>query len=1024
MSVLDDQERRVYDPEGPDNGNLRAEERRAIRPDGGPDGDGGFYRHGGGQEPDEADDHTDERDSLAHDPDRASKESRKARDAREGFYKAHAEHEAEKEKGLHRLDKLTGKKLLVLGSLGGGVLVILVLALFLFSILGSLKTIHFATVLRSAGLARFTLQMQKQYSQTLFDAATLTSDSTGRASKELGDRSMLQKMLRINPQKRLLELGQEGFLKFEFNGDKKWGGLTKTNEFKGVVIDGKPVRLDDLAQEKYKKDYKDLSRGETRAINAQFRDTVRAGLSDRLSLEGKMYRSSVYKGVRDLAGIRMIKWPQKDKQEAGKTDAQALEDEVQQNKDYVDNGNEEPKSGIKEIQDEADQLSKDAEDAAKKGKSIDSVSPRAAQIAGGAKKASTAAFVATGVCIVHDLNNSFQQAGQQTEIKAWRLAHDTQTTRDQIAQSDTNARVVGLEASRWDDADKSALYKQQTGVGGYSQADAIQLSNVPNINGPASTIKTLVAITDGIIKSSNPILSIPIVGSKAEDVSCDVILNQYTQWGIAGGELLAAIVSAGQAESFLQGARIAISGGVQLGAGIGLSDLLGKWIDKTVHTYAGLDYSGLDNHEKLYNESYVGTDDLQQFGTRQINFGRPIDNNEASKEQQAAMTQIVTMNKQKSFTQRYFAIDNPNSLLGNVVASVPTSGTGASSYAQRGLAFIGSVFSSPQLLLQRLGGIFLPHTMAATNQMNTGGDFGVDEWGTPDSDNAKRNTPAFSNEANTTYVEGQGPDNYNQLMDKYKPCYTYELPKDKPSQCTAAFLSTDEALHWRFYMAEICAASSLGSPAIVDAGQTGDLISNCTEAPTSNTPSSPTGVADATIDMAHLYDPSDNIQCAPGTKDLGVMSGDNAGEHNGKKVPIRLCEIPGFKCSCAGAMTQYTNGQLKSEGNVAVNSRVSGAWLTLFQTAKSQGVTMQSHSAFRTHAYQASLFAKNPDPARVARPGYSNHQMGLALDLSKSDGVTPINYGDTWHNWMKAHAQDYGFKQYPPESWHWSPTGN
>jgi hypothetical protein len=1047
MSGLDEQEHRVYDPdERPVNQrDIIAEERRGG---GDPDG-GGFYRHGSGQDPDDNDDRGAERTREEHDPDSASDESRKARKAREGFYNAHAQENKRTQKKESFLSNLGPKKLAFIGGIAGSVIGLLVLALLLFSLLGSLKVVHFATVLRSAGLARFTLQMQKQYARTIFDAATLTEDSTGHTAKALGDRSMLQKMLHINPQKRLTDLGQEGFLKFEFQSEKNWSILPKKNTFKGVVIDGKPVRLDKLSDDKYGKTYAELGGAEKRAINSQFRNTVRAGLSDRLSLEGLSYRSSVMAGIRQLSGIRMIKWPQKDKEGQGKTDAELRSEEIDADKSYIDGTDEKPKSGIKEIQDEADQYDKDVETAVKAGKDMSNIKPKSVVIAEGAQKASLGALAATGACVIHDLNQSFKDAGPRTEDKALKLASDTQTTRDQIAQGHTNARVIGISSDQWEGGDQSPFYKQATGEGGYSQADALKLADVPNIQGPVGAFKTLISISDGIITSAEgPLVQVPGLGKKVESYTCTAILNQYTQYGIAGAELVTAVASAGLQEGLLQGVKVAFFGSLQAAAGVGVGQVIGSMLDHAVKGYADIGFSGMDTGSTRYSAAAVGTDDMQQYLTRQGTFAKPISPAEASHEQQQAMTKIVTMNKQKPFTQRYLAIDNPNSLLGNVVAAIPTNGSGVSTSAQHGLAFIGSLFSSPQSLLQHLGGIFLPHTMAATGQMTTGAQFGVDEWGTPDDEDALRDTPAYSNAENTTAVEGQGEDAYNALMEKYGPCYTYMRASDKPAKCTAEFLSTNEALHWRFYMQEACPASGL-SGEILDGPAQDDLTKNCVETKTSDTStSSATGPAttagcvgaSSPTDTAVCYQPSNNIPCAAGTKDLGVVDGSNSGEYYDQKtrkivkVAIRLCAIPGFKCSCSVYMKKYTEGKIDSGGMVAVNSRISGAWLAIFACAKNakdplcsgktlkgdDGITFSSNSAFRTHDYQQSLCPC--DGSSVAVPGHSNHQMGLALDLA--NGGSFISTGSPAWNWMKANASQFGIKPYTFESWHWSPTGN
>lgn len=73
---------------------------------------------------------------------------------------------------------------------------------------------------------------------------------------------------------------------------------------------------------------------------------------------------------------------------------------------------------------------------------------------------------------------------------------------------------------------------------------------------------------------------------------------------------------------------------------------------------------------------------------------------------------------------------------------------------------------------------------------------------------------------------------------------------------------------------------------------------------------------------------------------------------------------------------------------------------------------------------------------RVAAPGFSNHQGGIAVDLAlrlKPDPQAPnepTNLGasmaqqDPWKNswfwnWLKARAGEFGFVEYPAEAWHW-----
>jgi len=68
-------------------------------------------------------------------------------------------------------------------------------------------------------------------------------------------------------------------------------------------------------------------------------------------------------------------------------------------------------------------------------------------------------------------------------------------------------------------------------------------------------------------------------------------------------------------------------------------------------------------------------------------------------------------------------------------------------------------------------------------------------------------------------------------------------------------------------------------------------------------------------------------------------------------------------------------------------------------------------------------------PKRIAAPGYSNHQGGIAIDFlqERSNGKWLPNlykaqkkWWDSWFfGWLQNNAARFGFKQYPKEAWHW-----
>ena len=103
-----------------------------------------------------------------------------------------------------------------------------------------------------------------------------------------------------------------------------------------------------------------------------------------------------------------------------------------------------------------------------------------------------------------------------------------------------------------------------------------------------------------------------------------------------------------------------------------------------------------------------------------------------------------------------------------------------------------------------------------------------------------------------------------------------------------------------------------------------------------------------------------------------------------------------------------------------VEYRTAQAFGAMRAAAASSGVRISIVSGFRTMDQQRYLYnlylAGRGNLA--ARPGYSNHQSGLALDLNTSSAGV--------YNWMSRNASRYGFRRtVPSEPWHWErPAGS
>jgi D-alanyl-D-alanine carboxypeptidase len=91
----------------------------------------------------------------------------------------------------------------------------------------------------------------------------------------------------------------------------------------------------------------------------------------------------------------------------------------------------------------------------------------------------------------------------------------------------------------------------------------------------------------------------------------------------------------------------------------------------------------------------------------------------------------------------------------------------------------------------------------------------------------------------------------------------------------------------------------------------------------------------------------------------------------------------------------------------------------LFTAAKADGLDLMLASAYRSYSYQEGLYntyvkkqGQSVADAQSARPGYSEHQTGLAADIEPASRECEIEacFGDLPEGkWLAEHAHEYGF---------------
>lgn len=96
-------------------------------------------------------------------------------------------------------------------------------------------------------------------------------------------------------------------------------------------------------------------------------------------------------------------------------------------------------------------------------------------------------------------------------------------------------------------------------------------------------------------------------------------------------------------------------------------------------------------------------------------------------------------------------------------------------------------------------------------------------------------------------------------------------------------------------------------------------------------------------------------------------------------------------------------------------------FLAMQSAAKRAGVNLVANSGFRSMDEQKALYQKylNGTGNLAAKPGYSNHQGGISMDIGGLGG-----YNTKGYNWLKANASKYGFQNdVKGEFWHWTYKG-
>lgn len=118
-----------------------------------------------------------------------------------------------------------------------------------------------------------------------------------------------------------------------------------------------------------------------------------------------------------------------------------------------------------------------------------------------------------------------------------------------------------------------------------------------------------------------------------------------------------------------------------------------------------------------------------------------------------------------------------------------------------------------------------------------------------------------------------------------------------------------------------------------------------------------------------------------------------------------------------GETIDTPKGTMVKRGDEYLSAKIIENYDKMVAAAKKDGVEIELVSGYRSYEEQQALYQAylNGTGNLAAKPGESNHEDGLAMDVANNPGA---------YDWMKKNASKFGFHNLPSEPWHYSLDGH
>lgn len=931
--------------------------------------------------------------------------------------------------------KSNSRKKMFIRAGGGGFALLIVggALLLLFMAVSGFNVKHYAEVLRLGSYASLHTASYRRMGQYMVEKSLNPNAEGFKVTAQR--RTLVDRFTKFNPNEVLANLRQEGSLEFI----KKDG--TKSSFFTRLTDN-----TSDLASIKIGDTIVETPRNSRWNTIANYRDERRfvkdiqsaVESSDLFAEKSRLFRTKTVNSILEASDIKLFRWTKR-----GRT-VKTFKDGVMSIFDRVNEGKKNNKSSLNGMDEAAESFEESFPENLDKTGNVGSATEKgvveAAEKAGGgklkaaARTASVASLMATLYCSARDYINANEE-NAQAKIKTYKqYGAMTMSAGAQLESGDVTMTAVQQESKRLDGSNNSKTYSLIVGNEvPPGTPDDLEKSDSPVVH----TDSNLYRFFDGIKRAVDATPAMLLIPDDQKTSGCNLVTSATGQIALLILEnALSAVASAfsgggataaqqggrvALTESFKQAARTMLSKEVlkQFASGVAkdaafyfLTDLILKAVLNHSSNPAG-DESATAFAKAHAGNTLIKNDIANGLGGKTLNSQETSELNDyLEKERLAAL-------HKKPFLARLASLTDIYSPASRAVATLPYS---PESFKSKSLAFAEKSLNPITILANntsRVAGAALGSgkVYAAGNEslMEQMEKIGIPTVGWSVSELEKMLEPDYWPMANAKYIE-----EHESEFEQFKECFSPMTDTVEP-KCGHDMLSTEAGFRYRLYQMDGGNASEGSGETDYNDGLLGSLL-DAQEITADSGTSSPGALP------GEISADSSDVPCAPNTRDLGIR--DDA-YSAGRRLKIRLCAIT----SIQGTSEESTGGVPNANGQALVSSIASDAWQRLGEAAQAAGIPLTAGSSWRTMAHQERLCAgddKCPSGNYndVARPGTSNHQAGVAIDIAQIYQATggPASGRDCnnvqtanvpTYTWMAANARSYGLKQYANEAWHW-----